>query len=452
MTELRKATLTRLTAGDNPQEVLPAIAVQFNPATLRLALSNQTEGGQSRGRQERQFSGLSSTDLSFELVFDTADESAGGGRPRSVREKTALVEQFVLAESDSRDRNRRVVPPRVRFQWGDLKIDGVIQSLSIDFELFAADGTPLRAKMSVAIKEQNPRYELKQREQGQSSGSDPAPGAQSSAAPGAEGSPNTDRTLAALEGESAADFAQRAGLDPAAWRAVASLLDGTLSLEAGLELDFSAGVALGAGVSAGFSFEADASLSLEASLGLEAAVSANGGSGAAAGLSLSAAGGVSAAVESVTIAKTEAAASAALQAFVAGGTAVPKAARPSAFDQRRAPLRSLDAASPVTAVAAVVAAPAPPSPLADSRAASYGFGVPLRPRALGAAEARRRALAGRASVRPYARAAEVPVTRDPGAAPWEQLPVGGPAGSGAAPRRPSCRCASRCSCGGKSCR
>ena len=37
-------------------------------------------------------------------------------------------------------------------------IDGIIESVSIDFDLFAANGTPLRAKMGVAIKEQDAKY------------------------------------------------------------------------------------------------------------------------------------------------------------------------------------------------------------------------------------------------------------------------------------------------------
>lgn len=462
MTELKKATLVKLTPGDNPREDGTPIEVQFNPASMRLALSNETEGGRSRGRQERQFTGLSSTDLTFDLVFDTADESAGDGKPRSVREKTAIVEQFVLSETSSSDRNRRVVPPRVRFQWGDsFHIDGIIKTLSIDFDFFAADGTPLRAKMSVSIKEQNPRYELQQREQGAGS-SDPAPGATSPGAPGSAGGGPTDRTATALAGESAADFAARVGLDPGAWRAVAGALDGTLSLQAGLEIDFSAGVSLGAGISAGFgaglSAGAGVSASLEASFGLDVGGSIGGGSftagagSTAGGFALSAAGGVSAAVETVAAARSDAAATAARNAFVAppapARTAAP-IARPSMPDQPRTPLRTSDASSPVGAAREGTAESAPPPPLADARATTYGFGVPLRPRIAPAADQRTGAIAGRVPLRPYARMNEAQVSNDPGAAPWTSLPAAGPARSATTPaqRSTGCGCSGRCSCG-----
>ena len=50
------------------------IHVQFNPATLHLQISNNIEGGDSIGKQVRQFIGSSSTTLTCDLIFDTADE------------------------------------------------------------------------------------------------------------------------------------------------------------------------------------------------------------------------------------------------------------------------------------------------------------------------------------------------------------------------------------------
>src|SRR5439155_20233527 len=167
----------------------------------------------------------SSTELTFDLVFDTADEAAGGGKARSVREKTLQVEQFVVPASDPTAKGKRLTPPRVRFQWGDLTIDGVISSLNLEMDLFAKDGTPLRAKMAVSIKEQDAKYEYKKGKEGANQGEDPTPGAKGSGAAGhsggGKGAP-TDSSAPALAGESAADFARRMGLDPAAWRSFAA--------------------------------------------------------------------------------------------------------------------------------------------------------------------------------------------------------------------------------------
>ena len=148
MSGLEKATLKELPDGKE-------IAVQFNPASLKLTLSNTVEGGKARNRVTRQYLGSSSTDLSFDLVFDTADEIQEGGKARSVREKTALVEKFLLPKGKGKNKK---APPRVHFHWGDLIIEGVISNLTIETDLFSADGIPLRAKMSVSIKEQDAKY------------------------------------------------------------------------------------------------------------------------------------------------------------------------------------------------------------------------------------------------------------------------------------------------------
>ena len=387
MPELKKATLVKLKADPPTAEDGPPVPVQFNPSSLKLALSNQVEGGETRGRQRRQFTGKSSTELSFELHFDSADEDKGG-KPRSVREKTALVEQFVVPGLEGTGGGqRRLTPPRVRFQWGDLKVDGIISALTLDFDLFAADGTPLRAKMQVAIKEQDARYEILQSDQGQGGGAQP--GAQGAGAPGRSGGgPGnpSDQTREAQEGEGAADFASRVGLDPAAWRGVAAGLEGTLSLQAGLAIDFSSEVSVGLGVGGGLGLSFGAGASLEASFGLSAeasvgaAVQGRPAPEATAGFALSAAGGVSAALESVARVQSEAAADLTRRAFEAPAPprASPSAsARPAMPEQPRTPLRLSGMPS---LRARTAAPPAPPPPRADPRATSFGLGVPLRPR------------------------------------------------------------------------
>ncbi|GMU59036.1 MAG: hypothetical protein AMXMBFR34_07990 [Myxococcaceae bacterium] len=412
MPTLEKATLYRLrrtsssgappptgnvstTPDTNDVEGAP-IPVQFNPQTLKLTLSNQVTDGGTRGNQARQFSGKSSTELAFDLHFDTADEGETNS-PRSVREKTRQVEQFVLPEPDPANGERRLVPPRVRFVWGDLRIEGVISSLAIDFDLFAANGVPLRAKMSVSIKEQDARYESLQVEEGAGSGGAGGAGGQ----PGSAGTASTNRTGAALAGESAADFAQRMGLDPRAWRGLAAGLDGTLSLSAGVEIDFDASLSLGAGLGASFGVTATLGASLEASFGLEATVSAGAsvaGGAAASGFALAAAGGVSAALDTVATLKNERATGQARAAFGApapsaretgtlGAGTLPsavlaaaargEAVHPASPQQARPPLRA-ESAGGTTQIAASPAA-APPVPRADPRAVGWGGAVPLKP-------------------------------------------------------------------------
>jgi hypothetical protein len=95
MSTLQKATLQEISSDEKDSTVGDPVPVQFNPTTLKLQISNSVEGGESRGRQTRQYIGSSSTTLSLDLAFDTADEGTDAA-PVSVLERTAAVEKFLL--------------------------------------------------------------------------------------------------------------------------------------------------------------------------------------------------------------------------------------------------------------------------------------------------------------------------------------------------------------------
>src|SRR4030095_5619842 len=149
-----KKTIFAYLEGETEKDSFP---VQFNPTTLKLTLSNQVEGGDSQGRQVRQHIGPSSTTLSLDLIFDTADEGTTEN-PRSVREKTKQLERFLAPKGDG---SQAGAPPQIRFSWGDLEVTGVVDQLTIDFDHFAANGAPLRAKVSLSIQGQDRDLELK---------------------------------------------------------------------------------------------------------------------------------------------------------------------------------------------------------------------------------------------------------------------------------------------------
>lgn len=388
MPTLKKATLQQISADANASPIGDPIEVQFNPASLKLDLANQVEGGDSYGKQQRQYLGSTSTTLAFDLHFDTADQGTADA-PVSVRTLTAQVERFLLPIGEG---NQKQAPPKCRFHWDQLIIDGIISSLSIDFEFFASNGTPLRAKVGVSIKEQNAKYELLKS----------GPGANK---PGGGAS---DRSASALDGESVADFAARMGLDPSAWRGIADGLGAvsSLSLQAGVSIDFSSSLSASAGIGVSAGVEADASASLDASFGLDSSASPSASSSSSAstasssatsatsaGLALTAAGGVSAAVETVASVQAASAADSARRSFasatpsasaststsasIAAALPSPSTSKPSMPEQPRTPLQMSGLPSPSTQA---TASSAPPPPKADTRATTFGFGVPLKPR------------------------------------------------------------------------
>lgn len=450
MSILQKALLQEVSADRQESTIGTPVPVQFNPTSLKLKLSNQTEGGRSRARQRRQHSGASSTVLTLELVFDSADEGTTDV-PVSVREKTAIVEKYVVPK-----RGGSETPPKLRFEWNELIITGIVESVDIDFDLFASDGTPLRAKVSLSIKEQEPSYQFLETGAGVRDNAAavlPGQGA-AGAAPGAGtndsgASPaNSDRSASALAGETAPEFAARLGLDPAAWRGLDIDLTAGLSLEAGIEVGFSAGLSLNAGVGVSLGVQAGVDLSLGAAVGLEASVGVSGGTSAA-GFALSGAGGVVAAIETVKIANSQAAVEGTLQAFsvpaqtATSTTAVAQSSTGSDLshalvssevgnsasarsigrqEQARKPLLTGEAPT-YSEQEAALSAPLPPT--ADPRAVSYGYGAPLRPLyKLAKEQGQTRVCAGSTQAR---RGEGEPEFRKvPTIAPWVQLPARDP--------------------------
>ena len=417
MGELLKATLQEVSSDTNQTTIGDPVPVQFNPASLKLKLTNQTDGGRSRGRQRRQHSGSSSTVLSMDLIFDTADEGTDAA-PVSVRSKTSIVEKYVLPKDDGSE-----TPPRLQFQWDQLIIAGVVESVDIDFEHFAATGAPLRAKVSLSIKEQEPKYTFVESARGpaardsnnaQAPGNDTAGGT----SPGSgtndnnsNNSKNSDRSDPAMEGETAPDFLARHGLDPAAWRGLDVDLSASLSLQAGIEVGFSAGLSASAGIGVSVGVQAKAGVSLEAALGVNAsAVFAQSASasenpsstkstvgkkvnGDSAGLALSASGGVQSAMEILKINETQHAVAQTQSAFgVSTGVNTPAARNPDSSGQLSAVIRQPLQTSSMSRVTGGITGDAmaetetarqnPDSrihPIADPRSVSYGHGVPLQP-------------------------------------------------------------------------
>lgn len=429
MSQLEKATLQAISSDESAAPLGEPIPVQFNPSSLRLQITNSVEGGESLGKQTRQYTGSSSTTLTLELIFDTADEGTTDS-PRSVREKTMQVEQFVYPREENGEKQ---APPKLRFQWGDLVLEGVVDSLNMDFDHFAPNGVPLRAKVNFSFKEQDRRYQFLEAGPGANkAGKASLPGQASLGAVGSVGFGLSAQVGLAIGGESAAEFAARVGLDPSAWRGLSfeGGIGGSLSLQAGLEVGFSAnlnasaglGVHMGAG--AGTKASPEGSFGLKPEPGVATVAQAGAGSELQQKFTLAAVGGVGAAVESVKTAKVQSAESKTREAFGAPASSAPAAqARASMPEQPRTALKSSGMPSPSRQQ---LAPSAPPAPASDSRATSFGFGVPLRPTAGKGVADRAGSIRGNVPVRGGLHEGGVPLTNDPTVPGWEALPAADP--------------------------
>ena len=377
MSGTEKAVLHVLDAKGKSTEEIP---VQFNPTTMSLQMTNSIDGNKNNGRQARKYTGTSSATLSLDLEFDTADLGTNT-QPVDVRDQTKKVAQFVLPGG----RNAKQAPPRVKFEWGTFELAGVMASLSEELSLFSPQGVPLRAKLSVQIKEQDPKYAALETGAGAGTGQ----GA-TDAGSGSSGNSGNDKAAEAGDNETPADFLARNGLAPEAWRALGSALDALgdgVELPVGLGIEFPSSLSIGGGLGLSAGFGAGLDVSLEASLGLDVAVGATSGpavpggptgSAAKQGLNLAASGGLTAATESAKQASAAAGAADARAGFGRPTSDTQAATSSTVSDSTaRAPIASLNS---VRTLSPQPASSQPPPPKADPRATSYGRNVPLRDR------------------------------------------------------------------------
>jgi LysM repeat protein len=167
---LAKAELQRLKADGSP--VGAPLEVAYNPTEFTL----------NKGAQlaEIPITGLDSPMLQFvrgqvetmtvDLFFDSTDAGGTGANAQAVTEKTNLFYQLIKIDPATR------APPVVLFSWGAdsfpggrsystlgptrYGFKGVLESVRQRFTLFSSIGVPLRATLSLSLKEYKTLAEL----------------------------------------------------------------------------------------------------------------------------------------------------------------------------------------------------------------------------------------------------------------------------------------------------
>jgi len=121
------------------------IEVLFNPPQYTIEKGNQFSQVNIPGLQSPllQFTRGNIRTLTMELLFDTYTYKDG----EDVRNYTDQVTDLLKIDSDLH------APPVCRFYWGKLSFKCVIERVSQRFTMFESDGTPVRATLSVTLKE-----------------------------------------------------------------------------------------------------------------------------------------------------------------------------------------------------------------------------------------------------------------------------------------------------------
>ncbi len=125
----------------------------FNPAELALSLSNAWDSDPKPGQQTPtlQYRGGGSGTLNLELFFDTTAEGRTVTGYTDKLIKLMKVDTTLPGYSAQKQNGR---PGWVKFHWGKFhSFKCVIESMSVTFTYFAANGEPLRAKVSLALKQ-----------------------------------------------------------------------------------------------------------------------------------------------------------------------------------------------------------------------------------------------------------------------------------------------------------
>jgi hypothetical protein len=209
--------------------------VQFNPETLRVTYANQLsqpggggkrEGagapsGDQAGGAARQFLGTSTTKLSMTLWFDVT--GMRGGEAADATKLTAPVRYFITPRALGKD--KELLPPNVRFEWGSFFFDGTFDSLEESFEYFSDDGRPLRAQLSLTMSRQEIKLDYTQEGAGF-----------------AAGSPGQGPLSTAVSGATLQGLAAGAGGSGAGWQAIAAAngIEDPLRLAPGQLIDLNA--------------------------------------------------------------------------------------------------------------------------------------------------------------------------------------------------------------------
>ncbi|HEU4833214.1 MAG TPA: LysM peptidoglycan-binding domain-containing protein [Pyrinomonadaceae bacterium] len=167
----------------------------FNPTEYQLQKSNNFSEIAIPGLESPpiQFVRGNSAKLTVELLADTSDTLD------DVRDKyVTKVRELMKVKPESH------APPIVRFVWGKSEKNafrGVIESLNITYTLFSPEGTPLRAKLSLTLKEYRPVPDQL---------NDPP-----------RNSPDVEKSWVVRRGDKYSSIAASVYRDPEQWRAIA---------------------------------------------------------------------------------------------------------------------------------------------------------------------------------------------------------------------------------------
>jgi hypothetical protein len=126
------------------------VVAQFNPKEVQLDKAVPWQKQKKKGPADLEYTGGEPKTMSLELLFD------GFELNRPIAGEIAALHGLTEHVNDG-DKKR---PPKVKVVWGPgtdtvslPKFEGVVESVSVKYQMFAPDGMCLRATATVKLKE-----------------------------------------------------------------------------------------------------------------------------------------------------------------------------------------------------------------------------------------------------------------------------------------------------------
>ena len=147
MGNLERAKITPLNPDGSP--LGESVDVCFNPKEYSLDKSLNWKSKDAKyDAPEAEFNEPTPMVLSVTLQFDTFEWGV------SVRDQfVKKIEKMTLLRGDPKGNKLDYQPPLVLFVWGQLNFQGVIESMSQKYTMALRDVTPVRAEVSLKIKQ-----------------------------------------------------------------------------------------------------------------------------------------------------------------------------------------------------------------------------------------------------------------------------------------------------------
>ncbi|MDA0245274.1 MAG: hypothetical protein OT477_17805 [Chloroflexi bacterium] len=163
---LEAARIYEVDADGEPifNSLYPILYCMFNPDTYKVTKASAFSGkgldDNKNYNVDQDNSKVKPSTLDIpKLWFDTSEAKGPDGLPEDVSKYTDALIEFaestaVRYSANFRDaETAKAAPPKLAFQWGTFRFLGVIESVKVKFIHFSPEGIPLRAQVTLKMKE-----------------------------------------------------------------------------------------------------------------------------------------------------------------------------------------------------------------------------------------------------------------------------------------------------------